>query len=278
MQMPVIEYADNLTSLATESKIFLDNGIEIPKKKAVLINGKPVAVVSETYKVFQNSEMVDVVSNAIEDSGLDTEGMRSQSRFDGKRAFVEYIFPRYTVEPKVGDVVQLRIVAKNSYDGGWSFGLLAGGFRLICLNGQIVGSYAKAYSRRHSAGFQLDDMGGRILAIKEAFSTEGNRWAAYANTEADQMIVEYSIRKFCGLDQVGINPPDEFKPTPTYNKLKELWDSYRYELGENYWALFNTFTAYTTFHQVSVQTRARNEEKLSVIQDYWDEGKQAVAA
>ena len=57
--------------------IFLEGGIEVPFKKAVVksSDGTPLAVVGNKYRLIQTAEVMERFALAIDESGLDTNGL-----------------------------------------------------------------------------------------------------------------------------------------------------------------------------------------------------------
>ena len=151
----------------------------IPNKRA-LINaksGEVISVVSDRYKVVTNEQIFSSFCKSIENSGVDAEGARvnvSQTATGG-RAMVDFVFPAHQLQVAGDDSsTALRMCALNSFDGSHRYLVKAGGLRMKCLNGQILGDIVGSYSSTHTASLDVQASADYIVQMITDFNTAGS--------------------------------------------------------------------------------------------------------
>ena len=81
----------------------------------------------------------------------------------GARSMVKWEFPKHKIKIAKQDEMTPEIVWQNSYDGTIGLNIIAGAFRLICLNGAVIGIIATKYKNKHIVqNMELDDIEGVI--------------------------------------------------------------------------------------------------------------------
>lgn len=110
---------------------------------------------SKSYKVVPNEPLFRGFDEALRTSDLDLQGLvvEDHVNYGGRRVVRNYRFPAITAEPRVGDIVELRISVVNSFDCANAFSAQVGGMRLWCLNGAVSLQGATSVYGRHTAGF-----------------------------------------------------------------------------------------------------------------------------
>lgn len=208
-----------------------------------------IAVHGKQYHLTTNNDAFTMVNYALSElmaqGKINTEGMYITDALvkRGGKVIRQYIFPNERVTMPNGDVTFLRLVIINSYDGSCNFSIQAGGFRVVCLNGQVTGDKFLNLQKRHTSGIQLEHIQQRVITSAQSFSTMGDYWKHLIETPIEQRAVEFSLAELC-----------QGKEGTNINKLLYLTDLYKEhekDLGSNYWALYNTMTSYATHYEVA---------------------------
>ena len=133
-----------------ESRVFAEKRFgegfrPVPGKKA-LINAKTdqvISIVSDRYKVVTNEEIFSAFCDSVQRSPINAEEARVvvKQTETGGRAMVDFVFPNHYTAV-TGDTSQtaLQLCALNSFDGSLRYMVKAGGLRMKCLNGQVLGN------------------------------------------------------------------------------------------------------------------------------------------
>ncbi len=111
-----------------------------------------------SYRLVPNREVFEPFEEAILRSGIPVEGLEVHEglAYRGRTVVREYIFPQVALEPRIGDVVEFKLLVVNSYDGTNAFRAVMAGRRRLCLNG-LVGEERKAQVyARHTSGFSSE--------------------------------------------------------------------------------------------------------------------------
>jgi hypothetical protein len=125
--------------------------------------GRVMAVHGEGYNLIRNEHLVPEFEDTLKRSDLDLTDMYTRTHLlDDGGAFVKaYHLPAYTIEPRVGDVTELVMKLKGSYNGRWSTMFEQGANRLVCTNGMVsMELFTKAFGR-HTKGFKLISLSTR---------------------------------------------------------------------------------------------------------------------
>ena len=184
-----------------------------------------VGTVSADYKLVPNQDVEQAAEDVLELTGLPSEV--SGLYFDGKHFRKRWILPDLSIEPRVGDLVQVAIDAHNSYDGSSTFGLAFNLQRLVCGNGMVVDFQLGKYRFRHygSDSFEqeLEVAVDRILDLTDKLDTLLPRLRSLTDAplsrEGTQTVFrELSIPKTAQAE--------------VYQKIEE----------DNWWGMYNAFT------------------------------------
>ena len=240
-----------------EEAIQTASGIVIPGKKS-LINertGMPMSVVSTNYRTVSNEEIFNSFLRNVIESGIDATDAEVNVKFanNGAKTMVDFRFPNETVHT-FGDTskTQLQIVALNSFDGSTRYVTKVGGFRVKCLNGQIIGKTVGAYSSTHNPSLDVEAGAAKVIAMLQNFRTAGEYWTAMMSRRITDDVAMEVIGQFFNIDH------NDQKAMATKMILGVIgkWDSYADELGSNAYALYNTLTDYITHKTYKEDTAA----------------------
>ena len=229
------------------------NGKAVPNKKA-LVNSKSDAVmsiVSDRYKVVTNEEIFSGFCNAIAVSGVDSrEAKVNVKQTDsGERAMVDFIFPNHQIS--VGDDesrTALQLCALNSFDGSLRYTAKAGGFRMKCLNGQLLGSIVGSYSSTHTAKLDVDVGAAQVIRMIEEFNKAQDYWAAMMREPCSTNVALKVIMQFLNIKGEARQnySRNDGRRNVRLDHCIDLWHQYRSEMGDNVYALYNVLTDYVS--------------------------------
>jgi hypothetical protein len=225
---------------------------QAPKHKAIVEKetGRVISVVGQGYNLTPNNIVVPRYDEAISRSRLDTTGMtrKVSSSHDGARTVVVYTFPAHEMEVVKGDTMYLQTTFLNSYDGSWKLGSLLGALRLACTNGQVVHDSYSSFYGKHTKSLDIDEVVRKLERSLDVYMENAELWKQYPSTKVSALEAESAIALFADGNKKMLK------------NLQETHAQYVLEMGNNLWALFNTFTHWATHSKVQ-----KESNKSSVI-------------
>lgn len=128
--------------------IYLPNKKEIPNKKAVVRTDTmdALGVVSNDYSIIKHGDVIDSFREAGKQYNVEEKITLQRN---GAQLFYQMKFPKIQMEAKKGDLVQMMMIAKNSYNGMNTLHVVFGAFRLVCLNGMVLGTDFFTFHYKH---------------------------------------------------------------------------------------------------------------------------------
>jgi len=239
-----------------EESLYLESGLEIQDKK-VIVNGRtgqPMGVVGNNYKVVTNEHVFDGFTKSIEASGINADGatINVKNAPNFARTMVQFRFPNEIISVN-GDAsqTQLQITALNSYDGSTRYITKAGGFRVQCLNGQILGKVVGSYSATHSKNLDVDEGAAQVMRMVQEFQSAKEYWSQLMERPVSSQTAGRVLEH---LLEIRDTSPDALIKNARYQKALGIWSEYGREMGRNAYALYNTCTHWVT------HSKPRNEE------------------
>lgn len=234
-----------------EQNIRLTQGKTIPDKKALVYKDTQeyISTVGRNYELIQNQEVYERVFDAMDASDLDTTYIEVNPHVQPQRSIVDFIFPTHQAEVKVGDITQLKVSVRNSYDGSWKILAKAGGYRLACTNGQVVPAFLSGYKSRHTSGFSMEQMIAQLNSSILAFQRAVEYWKYLSNEPVDIDSVYDVLFNFLGKkvkDEDHRSQMIESSRQTTFQALLNSFKNYSEEMGQTQYALYNTLTDYAT--------------------------------
>lgn len=208
-------------------KVFTEDRTLIKDARAVMRsdNNVPLSVVSSRYKLFTHEQMVDTVEPFLSQFG-ERKTTYSVER-DGTRFVMTSTFPNEVVrigDRKVGDVVNLRLLTINSYDGTCARTVKLAGMVLRCLNGMTIegGEFELKFPHTTDEEIVLPDK----AVVIEMFNKAGKSWNAWAEKEAtkehQEFIVHNALKSQVISKRLIKDNKDKFEPHNTHS----FWDYY----------------------------------------------------
>lgn len=226
--------------------------------------GKPVSIVSDTYDLLQPLECFGFMDML--QSQLGFKYTEAGFTHEGKRMAIVAECGEMTVgDPKVGDVIKKRLVAKTSFDGSISTHINLELYRLWCSNG--CGNWIQGDIKiraRHSKNQR------NILTENINEATGINNIFLEMQDDADLMASRKITRDDAKRVIADVVPNETTRSENTrWQILAEFENNDRGTFGKTAWDLFNAFTAYRNHEQPSREgkNRTREETKFHNIGD-----------
>lgn len=212
-----------------------DKQREISRRKAIVREdtGDILSVVSSKYQILEHKHVIEGVRSALD--GVDYQE-KIQMGSNGRNFLVTADLPmERSIEVQKGDILSLRIMARNSYDGTSAFQLMLGAVRLVCTNGMTGFTHAFQYSQRHigtatTIGVKAEELRSGIEQLSAQFRQMQPVFADMTKTpvrhEADELFSN------------GLVP----SPFPQY-LLDEARERFEAEpMGGTKWGYYNSLT------------------------------------
>ncbi len=217
----------------------------------------------------------------IEESGLDLTGcVVTDTVFDnGARARRQVEFPRYVVEPQVGDITRFMLDIYDSQNNSWAFQIKFTAMRLWCLNGCTSPDFQIRVYNKH--GQSRNDFSDGVRAIADAVENFGKRedeFRRLINRQTRPDDAEEVYKKTIAYSR----KEKPWAPQFSQPKLQDLIDAYNTEAsyaGDNAYAIYNGATRWATHFNtrgnranaiVNRQSKVANMLKSKVWKDLID--------
>jgi hypothetical protein len=222
-----------------------------------------IGIVSEGYKVLTNDEVIRSMLASFDKSAIDLTdaAVEVKANSSGSRSMVNIVLPAYSVLAGPNET-NLQISALNSYDGKFKYMSKAGGLRLKCLNGNILGKIVSSYSGYHNARLDVEIGSQHMLKMIAEFS-KSQDWfnALMAKPVTTEEVLAVAARFF----NVKAEDLKDYRP---WRKLSELIDGYFKEMGQNAYALYNALSDFVSHRKRSdkaLVTSLLNDEKAFAL-------------
>lgn len=202
-------------------------------------NGIIIGVTSDRYGIVQNSDFTSAVEEGFRSCGLTFTNRESIVTRWGARSHIEYDFDMQTAQPRQGDAIRLRIIARNSFDGTSKSSISVGAVRLVCTNGMTSYRQDLSMSVRHTTNVTPQFVHSVVEQAMNEWSDLNAVWSNLGKTE--------------------VSPRDGFTIIDNLTKrgvyaerfaksVAEVWQSPRYDLDRdrNLWNLYNAHTQVLT--------------------------------
>ena len=213
-----------------------------------------LGVVSRKYQLVTHKQMINNQRAILERSDLDCSRIEEKITVGGRGAkcFVHHTLPAHSVTTPDGDTAVLTFLGTNSYDGTFSFLLSGGAKQGACMNGQVwTKDAATIYKARHSKSLDINHAARIVGSALEVFCQQNDLWHKMANTECFSFDAKAWFAVVLNLDTNGVHyemkcRAEDKKLNKDYEYLTQAWNKYSNKLGNNMWALYNTFTDWST--------------------------------
>ena len=223
--------------------------------------GDELGIHGHGYKAVAPKHMIDQLRNIVERSGFSINNMEETIRtsHNGARTFINIRLPDHTYKTSDGDSASLSLLAISSFDGTWPFMISAAAVQHACTNLQVfVGGEVSVFKAKHTQSLDIEQ-GGRIITKSlDLFQNQRGLWQQWNDTECSNLQAFKSfaeaIKCKSALDLLYkgyTSPVDALMDIPRRNNnLDYLWykysSVYSKRLGNNYWAVYNALTDWST--------------------------------
>jgi len=195
-------------------------------------------VVSARYKLINHREIMSRVVPQLQQAGL----KHQQTYINGGKMFSTWLSEKQTTI-KVGDIVQLGVLVRNSIDGSMGFGIDFYAVRLACMNGMVhSSSLAPSLRKRHTA-LCLDNIEQALADIL---------------LKIDEIVHVYRMAAI-----TSITVEDMKKLVENLNLPKYVTDDVLKNTPTNVWQAYNDLTYIIT----------RSDASMSSQVQYWSEAE-----
>lgn len=204
-------------------------------------------VVSPKYQVITHGEVFDTTQRLLNEYFNVPVQANIRSINGGARIRAEFKLPIKPISVARGDINEITLVLKNSYDRIWAFSVMLGAFRRICSNGATIGPQLGSIKGKHVIGAvedvsfmdELDHMISRAPMLKDL-------WQEWADT-----IIKYDE----AVEMLDGQLPNKY--------LEPILQKNRFPL--NKWNLYNDLTRFATHDTKSISRRVEFDEKIANI-------------
>jgi hypothetical protein len=215
-------------------------------------------VVSPKYQVIEHGRAIDTILAALDALGEKDPEVNVRSLAGGARINAEIkiktIIPAIEVR-RMGDqsdLVQPRIIVRNSHDGLWRFSARLGGWRMVCSNGLVVGVTLASLSGKHFPNMGNNEaFTARMEDLVKRFVKVGAVWKSWDDTK-----LTHDDAKFL------LKPEKELLPKKV---LQRVLDESHFQPNRSKWDLFNDLTYITTHEAKSLNRRIDLDEVIEKL-------------
>jgi phage/plasmid-like protein (TIGR03299 family) len=220
-------------------------------------NGEWLGTFKESYQVYQNHELVQLLLNSTESLNLDVTNGGSFK--NGARVYYQIQLP----DEYIGkSSVKRSITAINSHDGSTAIALGSTNVVVVC-NNTFFKAHKELEKVKHtnSAKDRVNVMAMNLKQTIEKDILMMDNFKRMADIEMKDEMVERLIKKLFKAD---LNKNQEDVSTRTKNNIATFADNLNTEIqleGKTLWGLFNAVTRYTN-HEASPKDETRKIEYL----------------
>lgn len=220
-------------------------------------------VVSDKYHVIDHGQAMDVITDSIQGYFSDTTIEPTvRSMQGGARVVANFKLPVAPIVVKKGDLTDITIMLRNSYDRSSPFVATLGGLRLVCTNGMKMGTSFGSIKARHVGTAepeardeyifeQLDKMVKGLPDLQEL-------WKGWDNTKVTyEEAITLLSGQFPGKYLGPVLDPSHFPRSK--------------------WALYNDLTRFASHDTKSINRRLEFDDKIARL-FYGADEREEVAA
>jgi hypothetical protein len=192
-----------------------------------------ISIVRDSYQIVPNETLIGQLMEQLDKLATPFEVEPSHSFVENNRMRLQVKFPGIQINDGRSDIA-LSLYLHNSYDMSEGVRMFWGAIRAICTNGMVFGQVMGSIYRRHTKGFQMDNLQNELSQAYEMMPRVKNRIAQLiekpVNEDIKQDVESELGKKFA-------------KPIlePEY---------------ESQWKLYNAIT-YAISHAIQQRYRAR---------------------
>jgi hypothetical protein len=241
------------------------DSLSISKKKVIYRTdtGIELGVHGKSYKAVSPKKMIDTTRNILERSDLNLTDITENiaTSHDGSRTFVRYNMPSHEYTTPDGDTATLQLLATTSFDSTFPFLISVGALQNACLNTQIfTNGTVCLFKSKHTHGLDIEHGANIISKALDVFESEQELWSKWHKTtvldwEAFEIFAKAvnwksaypHIASWRGDVSLYNHVANE---VPMNKNFQYLWKVYKEiycnKLGNNYWAVYNALTDWSS--------------------------------
>lgn len=209
-----------------------------------------VSVVSDTYNLLPNKQIIDPILNFFEKEQIHYYFDRF-SWVNSRRMRLHFTFPEFKICDDTQEGILSSVFLHNSYDMIESFRMDVGGMRQICSNGMIIGKLLGRLKIIHKAdniqeravggissilGFLSGNVAGVEEHIKQMIAERPTmRFLIQLSTKMERKIFVHVMRSI-GLANVDTKHRDVIRMLKEFDPNQIV--------GQNQWQVYNLITEY----------------------------------
>lgn len=217
-------------------------------------------VVSDKYKVIDHGQALTVITDSVQGFFSDTDIQPSvRSMQGGARIVATFKLPLPQIKVKKGDLTDVTLTMRNSYDRSSPFSATLGGLRLVCTNGMKMGTTFGSIKARHVGGANEEArdeyIHGQLSKMAKSLPLVQEMWQEWDETkvsydEAVALLHGKFPQKYLGA----VLSPDRFPRSK--------------------WELYNDLTRFATHDTKSIQRRLDFDDTISrLFYEHDDDGE-----
>ena len=241
---------------ATYAPVFVgEDKSQAVQYRAIVNKDEPdqiFSIMTSRYKIVNHSEALQLADEAIARNPEFGESAKKIFLLnEGGKMEVKYTFPEVDVDiDGRGDIVNPQLIIRNSYDGGWKFGIMLGAFRIICSNGLVVGKKIYMLKQFHYENLLLENIAVELEKAMHNFSIQTKIWEKWVDRITTKDEFDDVITK--------LNPSQK----ESAHIIEEVGKEENLRKGQlTLWMLYNIITAMITHQSRSQQKRILMEDK-----------------
>lgn len=209
-------------------------------------NGVIIGKTSDKYGIIQNDVFERTIRSGFEQNGLSPTAFQSIVTRRGARTHMQFDFATEKADiTRKGDIVALRITAKNSFDGTSRSSISVGALRLVCTNGMTSFREDMMFSVRHTSNVNYEFVNDVVIQAMSEWSSLRTVWQNLASIPLTQQQGWNAIENMVNRGYLGAS---------VRKRVHDVWavPNYDADKARNLWNLYNAHTQVLT-HQFSEQ-------------------------
>jgi len=215
-----------------------------------------IGVTSERYGILQNNELEDAILSGLRERNLqpsETEGIVAKH---GSRVHVRYDFRDASFEvptQKKGDIICLRLITHNSFNGSAPAAVSVGAVRLVCTNGMTSFCDELTLTSKHNTHIRPEFALGVLDNALLQWEVLKRNSTSLASKQISNNMGENAIQNLVNRGVVS---------SFDGNRVLARWQapSFEHDSERSMWNLYNAFTEVFT-HEASNHRYEANERK-----------------
>ena len=253
---------------------------EMCRKLVRTDNGQPLGLIKSRYKPIKHYDAFGGALKSMAEGGLDlTDAQIKVNSYEfGAMAKMEVIMPNLTEKVGTHDL-QLKYIARNSYNGMWKFQSFFGWLNTVCFNTQVSGQQLAYSSSKHTNLFDIKASNEKIYTAVEAVKGEAQSYKDWWYTKVEDEQVADMFQKTICKKKSNISKFVSEDTETNKKRLSQLMDLYTKEKVQihgnveytqdkekvkgSLWCAFQASTYWSTHVE---KTMSKKEYKSYIIQ------------